>query len=118
MRRSGWRSCRRSRRRCAASGAASGQRPTAPERSCRTCGGPWSAEVFGLSALRRRLGSSIGAQVLAGFGLSVAVALLVALVSLSAARDTTARLEALQEAQRRMVAALKDLELSTELQSS
>jgi two-component system NarL family sensor kinase len=74
--------------------------------------------VLGLSALRRRLASSIGAQVLAGFGLSVAVALLVALVSLSAARDTTARLEALQEAQRRMVAALKDLELSTELQSS
>ena len=70
-----------------------------------------------LRAIRRHFASSIGARVLGGFGLAVALALLVALVSLSATRDATLRLENLQEAQRRMVSAMKDLELSAELQS-
>ena len=70
-----------------------------------------------LRALRTSTSGSIGAQVLATFGLVVLIALLVALVSLSATRDATSRLVSVQEVQRRTAAALKDLELGTELQS-
>ena len=64
----------------------------------------------GWRALRLRLARSIGAQILSGFGLAVAVALLVALISLSATRDATARLESLQESHggRRFLRALAD----------
>src|SRR5688572_19701494 len=64
-----------------------------------------------------RLSTSIGAQILASFGVAVVMALVVALISLSATKDATDRLENLQEVQRRMVTAVKDLELGAELQS-
>ena len=70
-----------------------------------------------LRSLRARLAGSLGAQVLGAFGLTVVLTLLAALISLSATRDATLRLQALQEAERRMVSAIKDLELGAELQS-
>jgi two-component system NarL family sensor kinase len=68
-------------------------------------------------ALRRRLTGTIGARVLSAFGLTVVLALLAALVSLSAVKDATERLENLQDTQRQMISAVKDLELGVELQS-
>jgi two-component system NarL family sensor kinase len=70
-----------------------------------------------LGTLRTSTSGSIGAQVLSTFGLVVLIALMVALVSLSATRDATSRLVSVQEVQRRTAAALKDLELGAELQS-
>jgi two-component system, NarL family, sensor kinase len=63
------------------------------------------------------LESSIGAPLLSAFALTVLLALLVALISLSAHRDATSRLENLQDTQRRVLTAVNSLELATELQS-
>jgi two-component system, NarL family, sensor kinase len=71
-----------------------------------------------LHAFRSRLTGTIGGQVLSAFELTVLVALLVALVSLSATKEATQRLENLEQTQRRMVSAMKDLELGAELQRS
>src|SRR5712691_3517830 len=70
-----------------------------------------------LNALRDYLRGSIGTQVQTAFGLTVLVALLVALLSLSATREATYRLESIEDSQRRMVSAIKELELGAELQS-
>jgi two-component system NarL family sensor kinase len=71
-----------------------------------------------LGALRSRLTGTIGGQILSSFELTVLVALLVALVSVWATKEATERLEQLGETQRRVVTAMKDLELGAELQRS
>jgi two-component system, NarL family, sensor kinase len=61
-----------------------------------------------------RIVGSIAARVFITFGLTVLSAVLVALVSLSATRDATRRLEQLQDTQQRLSTALKELELGAE----
>src|SRR5204862_7683417 len=94
-------------------------RPPTRSGTCSpTFGRSWAPDVRRLfGALRARATRTIGAQVLTAFELTLAVAVLVALVSLSATKEATDRLEALQETQQRMVSAVKDLELGAELQS-